>query len=273
MAQAINVVYNTVFANIPPQVIQMAMYVANKHFHICNNSQEFIMQKVIRERVLDDLNLTGGKFKKIILKPEYREEVSLDLAGWAGGDGGFDLYRVPPEARDNLPMIHCIGVQYPYASSNIAGESAVGTASAGYDMLSQADQIVNSYTLARPLNHPTGQVLSGDLIKLFPSQYTQVNYIATVRLALDETFEQVQPSSVETLAKMVTLATKAWIYNNLIIDIDRAAMECGADVGKIKEIIEEYRDANQLYDEQRPLWFGAQMLDSDVRQRLYVYSI
>ena len=41
----------------------------------------------------------------------------------------------------------------------------------------------------------------------------------------------------------------------------------------IKEIIEEYRDANQLYDEQRPLWFGAQMLDSDVRQRLYVYSI
>ena len=84
--------------------------------------------------------------------------------------------------------------------------------------------------------------------------------------------EKASPT-VETLAKMVTLATKAWIYNNLIIDIDRAAMECGADVGKIKEIIEEYRDANQLYDEQRPLWFGAQMLDSDVRQRLYVYSI
>ncbi len=273
MAQAINVVYNTVFASIQPQILQMAMFTANKHFKVCNNAQEFIMQKIIRERVLDELNLTGGKFKKIVLKSSYMEKTSLDLAGWAGDDGGFDLYRIPPEARDGLPMIHCISVQYPYAATSVNGTGALGQQSAGYDLTSQIDQVLNSYTLARPLNSPVGQVLSGDLIKLFPSQYSFVGYVVTVRLALDETFEQVQPSAVEALAELVTLATKVWCYNNLIVDIDRAAMECGADIGKIKEILEEYRDSNQMYKEAKPAWFAAQQLDSDVRQRLYMYSL
>lgn len=273
MANAINVVYNTVFAHIPPQILQMAMYVANKHFKLCNNTQEFILQKIIRERVLDELNLTGGKFKKLVIKQEYMERMSHDLAGWAGGDGGFDLYRIPPEARDGLPMIHCLSVQYPYASSNVNGVSGLGVNNSGYDLLSQTDQVLNSYTLGRPLNHPTGQVLSGDLIKLYPSQYSFTGYVVTVRLALDETFEQVQPSAVESLSKLVMLATRAWCYTNMIIDIDRAAMECGADIGKVKEIIEEWRDANQTYEETKPLWFAAQQLDSDMRQRLYQYSL
>lgn len=273
MAQAINVVYNTVLAEIPPQILQMAMYVANKHFRVCNNVQEFIMQKIIRERVLDDLNLTGGKFKKFVLKSEYHEKTTLDMQGWAGDDGGYDLYRIPPEVRDNLPMIHCLSVQFPYASSSVNGEGSLAVNNAGYDLVSQSDQILNSYTLARPLNHPVGQVLSGDLLKLWPSQYGFTGFVVTVRLALDETFEQVQPSATEALAELVTLATKAWIYNNLIIDIDRAAMECGADIGKIKEEIENYRDANNMYKEAKPKWFAAQQLDSDMRQRLYQYSL
>jgi len=50
-------------------------------------------------------------------------------------------------------------------------------------------------------------------------------------------------------------------------------MECGADIGKIKEEIENYRDANNMYKEAKPKWFAAQQLDSDMRQRLYQYSL
>lgn len=272
MANAIEMVMAEVNAEIPPQILHMALVTANRRFTVFSNIQQFILQKIIRERVLIECNLIGGKPKSIVLQQKFLETTIKELEGFAGGDGGFDVYRIPPEYRDGMPIAQVIGVQYPYGTSN-SGVSGLDVNRGGYNMIDQASEVLNSYTLSSPRNHPTAELLSGDLIKIIPSMYSHCNWLLTCRIAYDDVFTNLHTSAFDTLSDMVVAATKAWIYTNLMIDIDRAAVECGQDIGTVRSIIEEYRDANQQYKELRPKWNAASLLEPSIRRRMLIYQL
>lgn len=50
-------------------------------------------------------------------------------------------------------------------------------------------------------------------------------------------------------AILVGLAVKAYIYKELSLKLDRTRLEGGRDFGRYKEIVDEYRDANQMYSD------------------------
>jgi hypothetical protein len=50
-------------------------------------------------------------------------------------------------------------------------------------------------------------------------------------------------------AQLVILATKAYVYNNLVIPMDRGVIMNGVANNKMQEIIDSYSDANVQYDE------------------------
>jgi hypothetical protein len=69
------------------------------------------------------------------------------------------------------------------------------------------------------------------------------------------------------------LAIKQWCYTNLLIDIDRAFVETGADIGAFKSLIEGYADAGQMYQEEMIKWRGAVLLSPEMRERLLMYQL
>ena len=67
-------------------------------------------------------------------------------------------------------------------------------------------------------------------------------------LEADSEFSHLAPASVLAFSKLVEYATKAYIYNNLIVEIDYAELSGGMALGRLKEIVEGYSDANELYE-------------------------
>lgn len=262
-----------VCTEIPPQILEVAINHANKKFHESNNLTEFIINKIINFRVLKDCNLTAGQVKTIPLQVGWIEEMPSDHKSFAGDDGPWTVYRIPPEARDNKAISQVMTVQFPYITYQSTGIANADVASGGYSLVDQIDQVINSHTLATPRNHPVVTLLSGDLVKLTPSQYTRQNWLLTCRINYDETFNNLHDAAVPILSKMVMLATKQWIYTNLIIDIDRAVQETGIDIGTFRSIIESYNDAGTQYDEQFLLWRGTSSMDPEYRRRMLWYQL
>lgn len=258
---------------INKQVLDLAIRYSNKTFHKNENVLEFICNNVINPVVLKDINIVAGQVKTIVLKPAWIEETSPDHEGYAGDDGPWTVWRIPPEARDNKPISQVMHVQFPYVTYQSSGIANADVASGGYSLVDQIDNVLNSYTLSTPRNHPVVTLLSGDLVKITPSQYTRQFWLLTCRINYDETFMNIHDASIPILGEMVALATKNWIYNQLYVDIDRAYVETGMDIATLKEIIGEYKDALNLYKEELLKFRGASSLDPEYRRRLYYFLL
>src|SRR5262249_50995141 len=67
-------------------------------------------------------------------------------------------------------------------------------------------------------------------------------------LAADETMSHLQLRTYPKFAKLVEHAVKAYIYNQLIVNVDIAELYGGHALGIFKEIVGEYKDENELYE-------------------------
>lgn len=263
----------TVCSKIPPEILELGISKANKKFHVNNNLTEFLCRDIINKRVLKDCNLVAGEVKTIVLKPTWLETMVGDHGGYAGDDGPNTVYRIPPEARDGKAISQVLTVQFPYLTYQSSGIANADVASGGYSLVDQVDQVLNSWTLATPRNHPVVTLLSGDLVKLTPSQYTRQNWLLTCRINYDETFNNLSDSSVRILSDLVLYATQEWLYTNLIVDIDRAEQETGMDINTIKAIVEKFESAGEKYEEAFLKFRGASLLTPEVRRRLLYYQL
>lgn len=259
-------------ANIPRQLLQMACNTYNMLFHENITLATFITKVILHDRVLKHCNLSAGQIKTIALRAEWLEQRTSDHAGYAGDDGPYSLYRIPPEARDNMPIANVLSVQYPFNTYCGGGGADLQVGTGGYNLIDMTDDILQSYTLSSPRNHPLVVLMSGDLVKIIPSQYAIQNWLLTCRIAYDKWFTNLHASAIPVLAKLVVLATKQWIYNNLLIDIDRACQECGADIGTVRQLVDSYADSNEKFDETMLKWRGVSLLDVETRRRIMTYQ-
>ncbi len=270
MHNTLNVMLARVEHTVAPDMLDLCLRIANRHGKFVNNVTEFIL-KIIRERILLDCNISGGPIKRIVLKEAWREQAYPDLQLYDYANGGYDLYRIPPEARDNMPLTQAIRVSN---AGGIVGDIPVAyIQDTGYNTLSAADSMLASYTFGHAGNAPLCTLLSGDLVKIFPSQGNHVDWILDCRSSYDENFSQVSVNGVQTLCKLSELAVKAYIYTNLYIAIDRAAQEFGVDLGTIRTIVEDCRDANQQYEEQLIIWKGTTLQDPIARDMHMQYQV
>jgi hypothetical protein len=59
----------------------------------------------------------------------------------------------------------------------------------------------------------------------------------------------IQMRSYRPFCRLVELAVKAYIYNDQVIEVDIGKIRGGQEIGKFKEIVEEYKDAEEQYQE------------------------
>lgn len=273
MVNVFQMIMLRVHQNIPPQILRVATHQYNQMYKKNYNETTFIQEHIIEKIVLPEVNLSGGPMKTIPLKASWIEKMPSDHAGYANDDGPFTLYRIPPEVRDNRPISNIISLQYPFNTYMGGGVNSSDIGGGGYCLVDQLDEVLNSYTLATPRNHPVASLLSGDLIKIRPSQYVVQNWLLTCRLDFDSSFNNLHDDAVSTLANLVMLAIKQWCHTNLLIDIDRAFVETGADIGVFKSIIEGYADAAQMYKEEILEFRGAMLLSPEARERLLMFQL
>ena len=227
---------------------------------------DLIMQKVLRGRIAVDCNLFGGKIKQIVLTQSMMEEVQYSIAENAINAGRYCLYRIPAEERENVAISEVNGITYP---GNLGGSHLnMAGYGGGATIPILAAGVLDSQTYASSPPRPLPELISGDLVRLNPPQYSHIDWVLSARLCYDENFTNMNSSALDSFADLVVCAVKAYIYNKLVISIDRGWVEGGSEIGTIKQIVDTYSEMNERYKELLTSFAGGATLDV---KRLEVY--
>lgn len=200
--------------------------------------EEQIRLKVIEGRVAIDMNVVGGT--EVTLPMRYAEREMVDA--WN------IIYRFDRRFTGGRRITSVLEMTYGMTQ-------ALGTGgSPGYD--SRASQyMLNSRNLLRA---STGVgTLSTSYVQLVGPNAVLVNDVNQVvgdsllraRVSHEANFNDIAAPYWHDFGELVIRAVKSYIWSQLVIDIDENQIRGGATIGRIREIVDQYADAEQMYME------------------------
>lgn len=222
---------------IPPQILQTVFI--NRFYHDrlqSVNIDENILTRVIRPRVLVDCNIVGGT------------QMLIDLAGLEliTVDRFTQVVRIPKDRTQGRSIMSVLAVNYNHANASmLSGNSP----SCGVNIITQqATALLNSVVPPKVVGTANCRLIGENVIEIRDTN--RIAGYGSVRcvIANDENMSHLQPRSYFDFARLVEYAVKAYIYNEYTIEMDMGELSGGQQLGKFKDIIEGYSDANELYD-------------------------
>ena len=204
------------------------------------NYEEQIRNIVIRSRVMVDCDLVGGT------------EVLISLFGvpsyTVASDRLVTVYNIPKDKTQGRTIISVLSLAYV----NGASAAYMNTANS-FDPCTVTDMAVAGGAMMNAMG--SLPVPSSAKIQLIGENTVMIKDTVTASgtgllrclLANDENFSHLQIRSIPYFTRLCELATKAYIYNEYIVRLDMGELYAGQNLGRIKEIIESYADANEMY--------------------------
>ena len=193
-----------------------------------------IRQEVIENRVMTDCNLVGG----------LTVVIPLDQADVEYIDQSSMIYRIPKSLTQGRSITTALEVSigdYSTMWVNATGiSSASQLANAGQGML----------TANQPIQSPSSAyvtLIGENVVYLTECYVRSSNLYLRCIIENDSSFSNLPVSAYHDFAMLCKYATKAFIFNKLALELDIGGIFAGMALGRIKDIVDGYADANELY--------------------------
>lgn len=200
---------------------------------------EQIISKVIRSRVLPDCNLVGGA-EVFISLDGVPSEMTSDFT---------TVYYIPKERTQNRTINTVLSMSYltGAALAAMGGTTGYSNCSNTTSMIT-AKAMMDSFSTIPPVS--TAKIsLIGENTVLVRDTAPPIGFgFLRCILENDDQMSHLQLRSILDFSQLCTLACKAFIYNDYIVTLDRGQLYGGQDIGVVKQIIESYSDAEELYN-------------------------
>lgn len=222
---------------VPRPILDTVFVKRNSNYRIAAPSiDEQILNSVVRPRVYIDTNLVGGAEILVPLIGLQGEEVSTtDM-----------VYRIPKNLTQNRSIMSVLNITYVDPNSMV---NAGGYGSLGVNVeQSAAQNLLDAVSPLPMLSTGRVTIIGENVVLVRDSIRIPSNSYLRCIVAQDEAMSHIQPRSYKAFCKLVEYAVKAFIYNEYIIEVDMGELRGGHNLGKFKDIIEEYADANELYE-------------------------
>jgi hypothetical protein len=221
---------------IPPEVLHTVFVKRTERWRDTPKGvDEQIMSLVLRPRVLVDCNLVGGR------------QLWICLDGLrVGGDGVYEsVFKIPKDRTNGSSIMSVLNISFADPSRI----SAAGVAANGQNnMMLQAGQAVMDAMGMIPQTSTARIELIGENVVLVRDVMTMpANAYLRCTVGNDDNLNNIQLRSYPVLAKLVEYGVKSYIYNNYIIQLDIGELRGGQTIGRIKDIIDGYADAEENY--------------------------
>lgn len=252
----------TIYNTIPMPILEAAF--RPRDYQVSLDAR--IKDVIISGRVLSDCNINAGKIKRIALSTCKIENVLPDpefnsiLSPTPG-----TLYRVPQEVRENRDIVGVIDISYLYDYTGF-NDLSPGFGANGNTVRSLAAAMLNSHTHRNACLTPTPTLMSNNMILITPTNSFLTDWCLVCRLGYDEEFTGLHNAAILPLSNLITTATKAYIWVNLVIRIDQAELSAGQELGQFKPIVDSYRDAVDNYREELKKFSASQLFDPAVNR-------
>lgn len=229
--------------SIPPQVLQEAFKPERSDWRnvIPTSIDEQILLRVIKSRVLVDTNLIGGGITTVI-----------DLSGLSPvfTDNYTTVFKIPRKLSSDRDILTALEVGY-FPVNDLSGFIGAGVntySSRGMNSLTNGLQrVIDSFSTIPNMTTANVDLIATNTI-LIKDQYRMSGaYFLRCVISQDENLSNLNPRSYLVFSEICILAVKAYIYNTMLVKIDRAFLEGGQELGSMKNYIESLADSNEMY--------------------------
>jgi len=192
---------------------------------------KLIIDNVIEAKVLPDLNVVRG------------QEISINLDNCNLTTVSPDSFRietiikVPPNILNGRNIISPLSVVLEYGPMN--------TGSTNY--LTQLTEVaVNSRSPTNGFSTTDLELIGNNTILVHENLPMIFGYL-NVMIENDKNMNNLNPKFYNIFGELCIWATKAYIYNTLIVDLNKGIIIGGHELSIIKDIVDSYQDAYEQY--------------------------
>lgn len=237
MENPITYAINRIMWTIPIQILEKTFIPNGRHrYRESRSLDSFIREKVIETRVLVDIDLLGSTFIQIPVK-----------SSWISNQGnGEYLIRIPASATQGRNITRVTSVEL--GNGNTAGNSNYMNYNSNA-MLNGARKVLDSALPTPITGTPHVELLDNNVIYVTDMLFSGFNLYVNCFLSADENFNNLTKPAWVHFAKLCELACKAYVWTQMTVLIDMAALEGGQELGAFKNEVDNYRDAHEQYEE------------------------
>lgn len=223
---------------IPRQILEETFIASGRHrYRESRSLDSFIRENVIDNWVAVDIELLGSTFAQIPVLPS-----------WISNQGnGEYLIRVPMAATQGRAITRVTSVEI----GNGGGVNGVSQYSSfnSNAALNGAQKVLDA-AMATPITGtPHVELLDNNVIYVTDILFSGFNLYVNCYLSADENFNNLTKPAWLHFAQLCVLACKAYIWTELHIKVDQAYLAGGQELGTFKDVIDDYSDANEMYQE------------------------
>lgn len=238
---AISTALREISFKIPRELLEITFNRNEGYYtHNITTLDEKIMNAVIRPRVLIDANIVGGVSLIIALQGMVPAEY----------DPYNTVYYIPPESIGYRNIISVLSaVMFPYGLVSSGGNTNYNYfAQNGLNSVVDAmGRVYDSVANVAIISNATPMLIGTNTV-LIKENYRVVSSYGLKCVVDNETnLQNINPRSHLAFANLCVLAVKSYIYNKLIVKTGKAYLESGQELGEIRNLIDEYRDAEEQY--------------------------
>ena len=229
-----------------------------------------LREEIIDNRVLIDINLVAATMMTIPLRMCERLESDYYNSVW----------RVPKELTQGKAIISVD--ELIAASANVMtidggyGQNSPGVYTptmAGYGSVGAvagaAQQMFNSSMPVPNMMNALCYLVGENVIMVKDIVIVPTSMFFRVFVENDSNLNHIQPAYYTTFYELVLLATKAHIYNNVVIEQDNAFIASGGELNRFREIVDTYSDAAEAYIEKLDEWACCAITNDPESQRQF----
>lgn len=224
---------------IPPEVLELAFLDRQvMRMGIALSMDHQIREKVVEGRVIPDCNLRGGK----------QLEVPLDGLPTQMYQNGMMVYHIPKERTDGCSITSVMSLTYgSHPAYNALGGR--GYSNHQSDLMSAGSALLSSSEQPSNLSTASIQLIGDNVVLVKSPTPLPGNAYLRCNVEHDAALSNIAPASWPVFSKLVEHATKAYIYIHKRVVLDQGYLHGGMNLGAVGEFVEEYSDANELYQE------------------------
>lgn len=197
-----------------------------------------VREVILEGRVLQDLNLFGGKelvIPLLGLPAEYIDQYNT-------------VYRIPKSLTGGGTITRAISMGFGEGVV-YANAAPAGTTMASNQVMDAAAGVMQSQASIPMVSTTYCHVVGENVVHIMDNSMRPENMNLRCWISHDNQLTHLMPSTYPHFARLVIFAVKAWIYVNAQTVMDKAFIVSGAELGRFRDTVESYSDANENYQD------------------------
>lgn len=223
---------------IPREVLQTVFINRLYSYNLTPVSiDDSITTQIIKPRVLVDCNLIGGQEVYISLLG-IRQERTNDYTV---------VIRIPKDRTDGRTINSVLNITMTdptrlssYATTQLCQATP---------LMLMGQSVMDALGPVPITSTAHVQLIAENTIMVRDSIILPANSYLRCMLSMDDELNHLQLRSYPAFNKLVEFAVKSYIFNNYIIQMDQAELQGGHNLGRFKEVVDSYSDAEENYQD------------------------